>query len=193
MERKQFEMKEQETQPLTASAATMYRGMTARMSYLGQDRSEIQFAVKELGKEMSSPNQGSWLKLKRLLRYVKSNPIYSWLFSYQELERNVTVWSDGDFAGCIKSRKSNSAGVNRPWSHTIETWSTNQVVMALSSGEAEYCALVKSASLAIGIRELAKDLGVDHDGGTRPNTNANAETGMSGTCGVIECPLNMQS
>lgn len=71
-----LKMKEQESQPLSASAATMYRGMTARMNYPGQDRSEIQFAVNELGKEMSNPNQGSWLKLKRLLRYLKSNPRY---------------------------------------------------------------------------------------------------------------------
>ena len=44
--------------------------MAAKMNYLGQDRSEIRFAVKELGQEMSNANQGSWLKLKRLLRYL---------------------------------------------------------------------------------------------------------------------------
>ena len=54
--------------------------MTARMKHLGQDGREIQFAVKESGKEMSNPNQVSWLKPKRLLRYLKSNPRYRWLF-----------------------------------------------------------------------------------------------------------------
>ena len=66
------------------------------MNYLGQDRSDIQFAVKELGKEMSSSNQGSWLKSKRLLRYLEGNPRYRWLFGYQEKERNVFAWSDSD-------------------------------------------------------------------------------------------------
>ena len=53
----------------------------------------------------------------------------------------------------------------------------NQAVVALSSGEAEYYALVKSASVAIGIRELAKDLGVEYEGeiqlSTRDTTRTN--------------------
>ena len=96
--------------------------------------------------------------MERLLRYLKSNPRYRWLFGYQGQERNVVTWSDSDFAGCIKSRKWTSAGVIRLGNHTIKTWSTNQAVIALSSGEAEYYALVKSASVAIGILELDKDL-----------------------------------
>ena len=56
---------------LNPSAATKYRGIVARMNYLGQDRSEIQFAVKELGEEMSHPTQASWTRMKRLLRYLK--------------------------------------------------------------------------------------------------------------------------
>ena len=75
-----LKMKEQESQPLSASAATMYPGMTARMNDLGQDGSEIQFAAKQLGKEMSNTNQWSWLKLKWLLRHLKSNPRNIWLF-----------------------------------------------------------------------------------------------------------------
>ena len=78
------------------------------MNHLGQDRSELQFAVKELGKEMSNRNQGSWLKLKRLLMYLKSNPRYRWLYECQHQDRNVVAWSDNDFAGCIESRNSTS-------------------------------------------------------------------------------------
>ena len=35
---------------LDQSAAKQFRGIIARMSYLGQDRSQIQFAVKELSR-----------------------------------------------------------------------------------------------------------------------------------------------
>ena len=84
--------------------------MTARMSVLGQDRSEIQFAVRELGKDMVIPKQGSWLELKRLPRYLKSNPRYRWLFGYQGQETNVVAWSDSDFGGCFKSRRLTAAG-----------------------------------------------------------------------------------
>ena len=61
-----LKMKELESQPVSASAATVYRGITARISYPEQD-SAGPFAVKELAKEMSDPSQGSWLKFKRLL------------------------------------------------------------------------------------------------------------------------------
>ena len=50
---------------LPPSAATRYRAVIARCNYLGQDRSDIQYAVKELGKDMSSPTQESWYKMKK--------------------------------------------------------------------------------------------------------------------------------
>ena len=95
------------------------------MNYPGPDRSEIQFATQELGKEMISPNHGSWLKLKRLLRHLRGNPTYRWLFGCQEKERNVVAWSNGDFARCIKPRKSVPAGVIRLGDDTIKAWSAN--------------------------------------------------------------------
>ena len=36
----------------------MYRAVTARALYLSQDRSDIQYAVKELSRNMSAPNRG---------------------------------------------------------------------------------------------------------------------------------------
>ena len=42
----------------------------------------------------------------------------------------------------------------------IKSWSTNQAVIALSSGEAEYYALVKGASTGIGLTSLLQDLGI---------------------------------
>ena len=125
--------KEQEDERLEPSQATRYRGMTARMNYLGQDRSEIQFAIKELSKDMSNPNRKSWGKLKRLLRYLKGCPRYRMLYRYQSRPEGIVVWSDCDFAGCQKSRKSTSAGVLMLGGHVIKSWSTNQAVVALSS------------------------------------------------------------
>ena len=43
----------------------------------------------------------------------------------------------------------------------MKTWSSTQSVPALSSGEAEYYALVKAAAEALGIQALAKDLGLE--------------------------------
>ena len=41
----------------------------------------------------------------------------------------------------------------------LKTWSTTQAVRAISSGEAEYYAALKGASMALGFRSIAADLG----------------------------------
>ena len=41
----------------------------------------------------------------------------------------------------------------------LKTWSTTQAVRALSSAEAEYYAALKGASMALGFRSMAADLG----------------------------------
>ncbi len=51
--------------------ATMYRALTARGVYLAQDRTDVQYAFKELIRNMSTPTKGRWEKLKWLGRYLK--------------------------------------------------------------------------------------------------------------------------
>ena len=45
---------------LNHAQSTMFRAVTARLNYLAQDRSDIQFAVKELCRFMSKPTQEDW-------------------------------------------------------------------------------------------------------------------------------------
>ena len=43
----------------------------------------------------------------------------------------------------------------------VSGWSSNQAVIALSSGEAEYYAALKGASAALGFQSMLKDLGIE--------------------------------
>ena len=43
----------------------------------------------------------------------------------------------------------------------LKSWSTTQAVRALSSGEAEYYAALKGASISHGFRSMVADLGID--------------------------------
>ena len=83
------------------------------------------------------------------------------LFPYQSEPNRLHVYTDSDFAGYVKSRKSSSGGVVFLGKSTIRTWSSNQSVIALSSGEAEYYALVKGASQGIGVQNIMNYLGVE--------------------------------
>ena len=45
--------------------------------------------------------------------------------------------------------------------HLIRSWSTNQAVIALSSGEVEYYSMVKGGSIGLGTQAMIKELGVE--------------------------------
>ena len=63
--------------------ATMYRAMAARLNYLALDRSDIQFATKEIARHMAAPTEGNWLLMKRLGRYLKGSPRLVQMFRWQ--------------------------------------------------------------------------------------------------------------
>jgi len=151
---------------------------------LGQDRTDIQYAVKELSRKMSCPNEDDFGRLKKVVRYLKGAPRFRNIFIYQKRPKAIEVWTDSDLAGCQKSRKSASGGVVRHGEHIMKSWSTNQAVIALSSGEAEYYALVKGVSGAIGTTNLCQDLGTIMEGPIKAKTYANAAIDIASTLGV---------
>ena len=45
--------------------AKKYRGVVARLNYMGQDCPDLQFAVKQCSREMAKPKRGSWKMVKK--------------------------------------------------------------------------------------------------------------------------------
>ena len=58
---------EEDGKELDAEGRACYRSWTMRVSYLSQDRCELQFAVKELARRMQQPNTKNMQALKRLV------------------------------------------------------------------------------------------------------------------------------
>ena len=139
----------------------MFRGIVARANYLIQDRTDVQYATKELSRRMAKPRIKDVHKAKRLARYLKGRERMISKLEYQKCDWQINAWVDTDYAGCAETRKSTSGGLLRLGKHTMKAWSNTQSVIALSSGEAEYYGLVKGASQAMGLRSLAADLGID--------------------------------
>ena len=71
----------------------------------------------------------------------------------------LDVFSDSDWAGDKKTRRSTSGGVASICGGGIKSWASTQGSIALSSGEAEYYAMVKAAAEGLGIQTLMRDLG----------------------------------
>ena len=65
----------------------------------------------------------------------------------------------------------------------IKTYCSQQAVRALSAGEAEYYAMAKAASAAIGIRSMLMDLGVT-EGRIILKTDASAALGVAQRLGI---------
>ena len=156
--------------------ASQYRAIVARANYLCQDRSDIQFAVKELCRAMSNPTRGHWMALKRLGRYLVGKSRMTITFGYQSPVSELTIWTDTDFAGCKRTRKSTSGGVAMLGNHMFKTWCGTQAIVALSSGEAEYYGIVKGASIGLGLKSMLGGFGLEV--AVKINADASAAKGM---------------
>ena len=159
--------------PLEARA---YRGVSARLNYLAQDRADIQFACKEAARRMAKPAEGDWALLKRVGRYLVGAPRYVQNFYWQDVTDVVDTHTDSDWAGCKASGRSTSGGAMRLGMHCVKTWSTTQATVALSSAEAELYALIKGAAQTLGMMSLLSDFGMTLKGVV--HTDANAAVGI---------------
>ena len=122
---------------------------------------DIHIATTEACREMSAPTRASWKKLKRIGRYLVGRSRVAWKFPWKEEVGNWQVYTDSDWAGDLKTRKSTSGGMIALGSHCLKSWSITQGAPALSSCEAEYYAIVEGATRALGMQTAAQELGVE--------------------------------
>ena len=97
-----------ESPPLDREGVRLCRFGTMRISYLGQDRADVQEAAKCLSRRMQSPTQADLVELKRAVRYLLKFPRAVLVFEKQELPRELNGWVDADFDGELVSRRSSS-------------------------------------------------------------------------------------
>jgi hypothetical protein len=107
---------------------------------------------------MSKPTASAWEALKRLCRYLCGLPRLVFRYDIQDSE-GLTVYSDTDWGGCTKTRKSTSGGCIFVGTHLLKSWSSTQQCVSLSSGEAEYYGAVRAAGAGLGLQALLADLG----------------------------------
>jgi len=133
--------------------------MAATANYLGQDRVDVQFAAKELCRSMSNPTEESFKNLKHFGRYLVEVPEAELFFAHHVEIAFMEVFVDSDWAGCPATRKSTSGGFLVLGKHLVKSWSSTQATLALSSGEAEFYAIIEGASRSIGVQALMEDMG----------------------------------
>ena len=110
---------------------------------------------------MSNPTVGAWKAVKRIGRYLKGRPRAIWRYGWQGEEEELDVYTDANWAGCKKTRKSTSGGVIMLGNHMLKAWSRTQQGITLSSAEAEVVALVKAGAEALGMLAMMRDFGAE--------------------------------
>lgn len=111
---------------------------------------------------MSAPTEADVLAVRRMCKFLKGLPrlVQRIPFS-EEPPALITTYVDSDWSGCRRTRKSTSGGVIYLGESMVRGWSTTKAVIALSSGEAEYYAALKGASISLGFQSLLRGLGMD--------------------------------
>ncbi len=163
--------------PLDEARQTPFRAVAARANYLAADRPECQFSAKEVCRWMAEPTEVSLAALKRLGRYIEGRRRLVYTYPWQAAG-HIDAYSDTDWAGCPRTRKSTSGGCLMLGKHLIKSWSSTQGLVSLSSGEAEYYGVVKAAGIGLGYQALLGDLGV-----LMPLRAWNDSTASMGICG----------
>ena len=100
-----------EARAFSPADATLYRRAAARINYVALDRPYLSVASRVASSRMSNPMEGDDQVIKRIIRYLEGKPRVAMRYRFQEESEHITVFTDSDLAGDIKTRKSTSGCV----------------------------------------------------------------------------------
>ena len=110
---------------LSPQDSTSNRSTVMRLAYLSAHRMELQFASEELARSMAEPTTADVEALKRCIRFLVKHPRFIQSFERQEIvPKQITCYSDSNFARCLQSRKSTSSYKIFYWKHLLKSTST---------------------------------------------------------------------
>ena len=78
------------------------------MNFLAMDRTDLQYAAKDVAKHMANPCSLDWIEVKRVRRNLMGAPRYVQQYLWQEFGAHIDAYSDFDWAGDRVRRKSTS-------------------------------------------------------------------------------------
>jgi hypothetical protein len=161
---------------LTGELLQLYQSLAARLNYYSLDRFDILYPVKELMRKLSQPTEADMCSLKRAARYLLSQPRMVVEYRWAPLSNLLTIYTDADHAGCLRTRKSTSGGVILWGKALVKGWSRTQPLIALSSGESELAAVAKAAAEGLGMKSVLGDF--NHPVSIEIHSDATAAIGI---------------
>ena len=138
-----------------------YRTIVGKLMFLANERSDIQYCVKECARGVQNPSARDMQRAKRICRYLMGTR--DWTMSLEPWKDVDTpkMFVDSDWATDKVDRRSTSAGIAQFGGCTILSYIRTQGSPALSSAEAEGYALGSGACEGLFICAVAKELNID--------------------------------
>jgi hypothetical protein len=134
-----------------------YQRLVGKLIYLSHTRPDIAFSVSVVSQFMHSPFEEHLEAVYRILRYLKANPGKG-LFFKKTSERNVSIFTDADWAGSVTDRRSTSGYCTYVWGNLVTWRSKKQGVVARSSAEAEFRAMAQGICEGLWIHRVLEEL-----------------------------------
>ena len=102
--------------------------------------------------------------LHKIGRDLAGKPRLVMTFPWQNPVTRLATYTDSGWAGCPITARRTSGGIVGIGSHVIKSYSRQQRVVALSSAEADFYAMVAASAGSLAIIAYARDLGVSLGG-----------------------------
>ncbi|XP_052724604.1 secreted RxLR effector protein 161-like [Vigna angularis] len=143
--------------------ATLFKQIVGSLRYVCNSRPDISYCVGLVSRFMSDPRQSHLSTAKHILPYLKGTIDFGLCFP-KKTDRMTGVlkaWSDSDWCGDQKDRKSTFGYVIKYMGAWFSCCSKKQSVVALSSCKAEYIASAKTACQCAWLETILDELKIE--------------------------------
>eukprot|EP00971_Amphidinium_carterae_P175661 3481614-Amphidinium_carterae.1 len=140
--------------PLGVGEASQFRALAARARYLSEDRPDLCYASNFLCRGMSNPTSLHVKVLKKMMRYLRQHRRLVIKYKPQDEVNTITAFTDADHASDQASRQSTTGYCIMRGSHWLSGGTSTQSTVALSSGESEFLASLKTAKEGLGMASV---------------------------------------
>nr|GEV83149.1 putative ribonuclease H-like domain-containing protein [Tanacetum cinerariifolium] len=126
----------------------LYRSMIGCLMYLTATRPDIMFAVCAAVRHQVTPKTSNLWSVKRIFKYLTAYPKLG-LWYPRDSPFDLEAFSDSDYAGANRDRKSTTGGCQFLGRRLISWQCKKQTIVATSSCEAEYVAAASCCAVML--------------------------------------------
>ena len=111
----------QEPAAMDGPQDSKFRRGAAKLNYGAQDRGDMAYASKDVSKRMAKPCLRDEKMLTTAIEYLRKHPRWVCMYEWQSPPKGFTIYTDSDWGGCTRTRRSTSGGGWPYMAHTASS------------------------------------------------------------------------